>query len=741
LDNLTPGAQVEVFKESPTGSESLGKATSYNGEAVVGVSPKINLNDKVYAVQSAPRHRPGPPVYSLPAERPVPAGEMKLPAPIIEAPVECDITVVVGDVFDGALITIRREINGQTTDSAGCFWGGRRLVLLNDPPLRPGESLTVKQEFQKQCEGLDSPWLDPPVIVKSAEALKAPIVWGPICAGATSARISSLHPGAILTVKVEIVGDDPSQPDGTIIELGSVQVPESGWFDVPLPTLPPGKGRLLFASQEFCEQTSPDSYKVPIADLPVDPQNPTLPGPLYACASVVRVTDIMPGAKVTVYSKRLGAPIAEKRVYAAETGIKVFPVLIAGDEIRVMQGGCSDETARSDVQVVKGLDDLPKPKVEEPIHPFTTMITVSDVVAGAQVHVWVNDQWRTTVDADDTKVSVPISGLEAEDRVTARQTLCAMVSDTSDPITVTLGAMTTEVQYDHVPVYGIERELVVTVQDKENNQPVEGEVIIDSIPICSTDEHFRYTFQPDTLLPHGIVRADGYEDAEITWKEPLRQMIVSVVPKSVQKGTQVTLTVSAHDMWTNTSVDGSVLITTYTHDGSWSASVVGRTFEPFSYAWPRDYVKSTGSISVKAQGYWGGDLKGPQLSAPAPQFGTLALNVLATIKDQSSVVVSNLRVEWDVTVLNTSRHAEGNPASVQLPVPADGGTVECEIDAKAYFNCEGEISERGDRFPAPKVADAKFRNPPHETVWDGSDQARTFSIDWDSINRNFFLGG
>jgi hypothetical protein len=248
---------------------------------------------------------------------------------------------------------------------------------------------------------------------------------------------------------------------------------------------------------------------------------------------------------------------------------------------------------------------------------------VSNVIPGAQVSVWVNEQWRGSADADDTVVSVPVSGLKVEDMVTAQQTLCANMSDMSDAVYVTYGVMTTKVQVltatiDYV--YDQPCSLVVTATDNDNNASVDGSVYIKNTNTSATGVSFVTEFKDDQPLPPAVVKADGYQDANIDWPPPFRLMVISVSPTSAKKGQSVSLTVSAKDQWTHQPVSGVVRIKKYLQSApgttSWTEVQVGNSNTPFSYTWPLDYPDGTGAIEVSSVGlpqYRGNDIKAPNL--------------------------------------------------------------------------------------------------------------------------------
>jgi hypothetical protein len=732
IDKLTAGAQAEIYKQTTL----LGKAANCTGSVGVEVLPSIVKGDTISADQAGASHNISPSVKSSPAELTDPTEPKTLPSPKINSPIECDTAILLSDVLDGTRVTIRRETLGQTPeDLVYSYWGGTWYAPL-PRPLKLHELLSAKQEFQKRDgphgdspPALSSSWSDK-VVVESALSQPGPIVWGPICAEASSVLISNCRPGAILTVFVVV--------QGTRVELGTWQVPHSSWCTVPLSKIPDGKGRELFVTQTTCKQTS-ESNRMPIDKSPMFIGVPVLPGPLYACSGTVRVTNILPGAKVTINSTKLQAPIAQLRVYSDHADIKVCPGLIKDDAIWAEQGGCSKLKNKSLIVHVSAPDKLPKPVVQ-PFRLFTNPIKVSNVVPGAKVNLWMNKQWVASADASDTSVDVyiPSNILWSESKLVAQQSLCAMISDASDGVTVSWGKMKVNVQVgsgspDTWPVvFGDQCQLTVTATDVDDSRSVQGEVWVDGNFVGPTGQTFTITFQATAAMPTGIIKANGYDDAPISWPQPLRKMVLTVAPTSVQKGVPVSLTVSAYDMWTKAPVNGTVQIKQYTSvtptTQSWVMHDVGVTFSTFNYTWPTTYPDSTAFVQVRSDGYLGADISQPQLGAPSPLTGVLTLNVNPGINNFPGVVTSNMTVQWHVSGPNISMDSSKNPANVSLPAPQGGGTVECDISGIAKFDFKGTLhTKNGMDITDQKDCIATFVNP-SKIYWSGNSQSVGFVI-------------
>lgn len=701
IDKLVPGTTANLLKANSAMSPEINN-TGCIGISIIGdgIASSIMPNETVFAFQSISMGAHSKSVESLPAEVP---GMDPLPSPIINSPVECDRALLLSNVLDGARITVHREYNGNHSEFYSCYWGESWYVTF-DEPLRRDEILKIKQEFNKSPLPdevnmvLSSLWSEG-VRVRGAESVSPPIVWGPICFGATSVLVSNCRPGAILTVNILMKNND-------IIELGTWQAPPSGWCNVPLSKFPEGNNRQLFVTQSICKQTS-DSNKIYIDDYPKEMDTPEIPGPLYACAGIVRVNKIVPGAKVTIYSEMLQAPIAQLRVYNDFADIKVCPNLIAKDSIWVEQSGCSDKKAKaSDHVTVEVFDtELPEPEVEKVIHPFTNPIRVTNVVPGAQVHLWIDGHWLAKADATESSIDVYIpsmfilpAGLPTEKRIAARQLLCTRISEIkSNGVLVTTGNMKVHVNVltgQGYYLYGNLCEFIITITDADDESSVDGDVYVDGVMVAKTNQSFKYKFDPNVGLPIGIVKANGYNDASIDWPRPLRLMEIKVSPTSVKKGDHCSIFVEAHDLWDSTKqVIGPVRIDGY---------VKGKTFSSILYSWPVTFPAAKSLIAVEADdgSYQVADfyiqLVDPEVSPS--KTGMLYLVLSDTAILNSTTVAINIGTAWLVEGTNFSMQGSGMKAEIAIPVP-QGSTI--TIYCNLAFDVLGNLITPNGTIPGP----------------------------------------
>jgi len=410
LDGMVPGAAVEVR----VGGVVRGSGRADDGTARIGLSPQTGPGDALEAQQTAcgipGLVTPLPPPDKLPL-----AKGQRLPAPTVEAPLKaCQRAVTVSDVFEGAQVTLSQTAGPS---EQACF--DQSALWFPTNPLVLGETVSAIQRFP-QCElsSLNSAG----VVVGPAQPVPPPTVVPPLCAGSTAVQFTGLLPGSRVRIS----------QDG--VDLGSGEAPDSSFaFEVP----PLTGGSVVSARQELCNIWSLSSNKVKVNPKPATLPKPIVPGPLYDCAAVVRVTKVHPGSEVYVYSALLGAPIGSQLVNDAQADIPVEPQLITGDKIHAEEVGCG-LTVQSATKTVQPAAKPGLPQVLAPVEDCMRSVTVGNVLPGARVDVYVNGSWRGTATAGGTTVEVPIvfGPLHVNDKVSARQRICQIVTQLSKPTTV-----------------------------------------------------------------------------------------------------------------------------------------------------------------------------------------------------------------------------------------------------------------------------------------------------------------
>lgn len=416
LDGVVPGATIEVTVNGVT----RGTGVAYDGSAQIGFTQATAAGEILEARQIA-CGTPGP-VTTLPTPDSPPAHERRLAPPTVEAPLrQCQRTITVSNVLDGARVTLLQSGRPQ---EAGNFVVDSEYFRVS--PLALQESVTAAQAFPN-CKLTSQP-SSPAVVAGPAQPVTPPTVGPDLCAGGVIVTLSGLFIGS--PVKIYQNG----------AEIGEGEAPaESYTFQVP----PLQGGAAITATQELCTFWSPPSNPVIVNPQPASLPTPVIPGPLYQCASVVRVTNLHPGSTVFVWSTMLHAPIGSQQVHATEADIPVSPQLIGpagghpGDRIFAQEIGCGLTVESQRVQV-KAMPRLGLPTVQPTVDACMRSVTVANVVPGANVDVHVNGAWRGSAAAGAATVEVPIiyGPLHVGDNISARQRLCDSITEFGKPTPV-----------------------------------------------------------------------------------------------------------------------------------------------------------------------------------------------------------------------------------------------------------------------------------------------------------------
>lgn len=409
IGGTVPGATVEVRVNGAL----RGTGVSPTGELFVGLGAPLRAGDRVEAQQTA-CGQPGALTPSPPLDATGYEETRRLPPPRVVPPLrECTTTVDVADVLDGSQVTLLR---GGVASQSGCPIGP--TIRFWVPPLVLNEQVSAFYAFPA-CTLRSAN--APAVSVASAQPVPLPTVGVPLCARAHSVSLSGLIPGA----RVRILSD------GNEVGVAEASA-ESAVFLVP--SLP--AGAVITAQQQLCGIWSAASNAVTVTAVPAVVSQPTIPGPLYECAGVVRVTNLTPGSWVSLRSATLGAPIGEQYAQDTSVDISVVPLLLAGDKITASQTGCATDTSAP--VLVRPITDVAAPTVDAPLDDCSPSVAVSRVVPGARVEVYVNNRYRGSASGGDVSVRVAISGtLVPGDRVRARQCICTLTTSLGPETVVT----------------------------------------------------------------------------------------------------------------------------------------------------------------------------------------------------------------------------------------------------------------------------------------------------------------
>ena len=422
VSGAIPGAMVDLFANGAL----YGSGLADEGYARFGLSQGLPTGGAVNTHQVVPALPPGPD-FTASIDHLPPRQAGPLPSPVLQPPARgCDASILVTNVYDGALVTIQR--GDGSSDTAG--FDRNALWFILPKPLDEGEDLIARQEMSKNCERIGD-WSNP-LKVGPLKPVDPPVVEGPLCLGLTRVRVTNLRPGARVHLQANSdVFDGQIPPDRT-------------WFDF---TLPPLKAGSVSATQELCGVTSMPSAAEPVKKRPNKIPSAAVVGPLYDCARTVSIKNVYPGATVQIFARNAAgdAPISDQVIFSTDQGVlPVAPYLRQGDDVYVVQWPCSDKGAPSKTEPVQPLPALEPVRVLDPIFAGDRRVDVQDALPGALVEVFVR---RPEVDIlfagsaiADALSQITVVGcnfaLQAGDFVFARQTLCYATSEPGRPVAV-----------------------------------------------------------------------------------------------------------------------------------------------------------------------------------------------------------------------------------------------------------------------------------------------------------------
>jgi hypothetical protein len=471
LGGAYPGALVEVYN----GATQIGAEVAPGDVVAVRIAGAINTGNVLHAVQSV--QTPSGPVKSdstpsLPSEAP-PYRERSLPPPAIGPVPGCAQAVPVSGLLQGA--------STHLTAGSGVLYYpfvGAAFWALLGREAHPPESFSASQHFER-CH-VFSPSSAPPVPVDKALPLRKPAIQqGSItCPAAQAIVVTNLEPGAVVTFK--IVG-----PSGTTVigRIGVGQGVSSAQFWLPdlsgqVPPAPPYPAMVVV--QEFCGQSA-ESDPVYFTKFQGGVFPPFIIEPVTECAHYVQL-NMEGGAVVRLYSDQADSPVISAPTYVySNNWIKTYRGLRVGEHITAkLEASCQPPELKVSPPVeVQGLPTLPAPKVLEPVRVFHTVVWLKDVVPGAQVHVFVNGQWRATAPATGMYagvLTVFVGALKPEDKITALQAICTKLSRQTDPpAMVKFGQMKVWSEPGSL-VQGQPASVTIKAVDVDNKSPVAGTV-------------------------------------------------------------------------------------------------------------------------------------------------------------------------------------------------------------------------------------------------------------------------
>jgi hypothetical protein len=416
LGNLFQGATVNITQG---GNHLGGGLVLYPNQWFTLTGPEPTAGQQVEATQKYRDSTSAPGFSGLVAPEPT-----SLPAPVVAVPLrDCQTSINLSNMTPGANITVK---NGAYIDTATS--PASSYTLDGMPPLAVG-LLTVQQSFTR-CQGIASPVSV--YHVRNVELPKSEVGYA-LCPTIGQLTVTNLLPGELLSVSAVV---QPSGQPETITPLGSQGVSGTS-ATVFLPPLPANTIALRI-SVTLCgmEKAPPPSYttvSISASTTPIGP--PSILEPLYSCSRTVIVNNANPGSLVTVFSGAATNVLANPVVATGpDLVFTLWTSLYAGEKVQVEQTGCHASGESKAVTVQALPSPIPVPTITEPVLSDATRVTVTGVLPGAQVFLYVSGVYRCQVTALSGTAVLPVGplGLTAQNYVEVTQELCGETSRKTD---------------------------------------------------------------------------------------------------------------------------------------------------------------------------------------------------------------------------------------------------------------------------------------------------------------------
>ena len=436
-----------------------------------------------------------------------PNREQVLVPPQIVPPIyECDTSVLVIGIQEGASMDLRSNEQGNQYLYYGteCSFG----VL----PMKLNEEFKAKHHF-RTCNMESNPSVG--VKAQKLTSLPAARILPTVCPGAKQITIADLKPGANIVVYAGRNGAGSLLGEATAAH-------KQQQFDLPptLPTFPEGPAQYLEASQSRCQVGQTQTLRTPIEPLPMTPQAPFLSVPfLTECGRLIEVTNLQAGTTLRVTSDQADWPMLSPPILATGQRMLVYlyRTMRNGEKVTVSVTGCGAGPGAATTKQVMPMSAFGPPKIHAPLRSWMNWVKVIDCMPGAQVHVFVGGKWRARGEAFDTVCDIFVGDLKVEDRVTALQCLCTKISHESPPESVTPGKMRVELSPNPAIRKPQSQSVKVIVKDDDDKHEVPAKIHLPGGSAFDANTSFNWIFPLGQAGPAVQIKAAEYSDANATW--------------------------------------------------------------------------------------------------------------------------------------------------------------------------------------------------------------------------------
>lgn len=397
---FVPGSSIRAWN----GTELLGRGIAYDSAIRLPLSRPLMSGDAAQLETEICGSKSAKTAPIVPT-KPFGSGPYaeKLPPPTVKKLLfACQRVVGLKGLLPGARIEIFADKNTVYKECAPTV----EANFLLGPKLQETQLVTAQQIFDSLNLKSD---LSDSVRVESPKNLTAPMIHEPVFEGERSVFVFNLSN----SVKVEIAVDG--------LSIGVAEYDGYYEFDIGYELKARQK---IMARQGLCGMWSPWSKEATVKPLPEEVLPPKIEEPLYPCANMVRIHDKVEGSLVKVYAD--GIFVGKEKLSV----VRVVPYLVAKQKVTATQTVGSTTSKSSKPVVVKDLpQDLPAPKLEEPVDSCDPYVTVLNLLPGARVNIFWHKLLIGTAEALDKVALISVAPQPwPGTKIHANQNMCMLKS-------------------------------------------------------------------------------------------------------------------------------------------------------------------------------------------------------------------------------------------------------------------------------------------------------------------------
>lgn len=250
--------------------------------------------------------------------------------------------------------------------------------------------------------------------------LSPPTIWEPLYECTPIVVVTGYVPGANVKIYASL-------PPGGLVGGGVSFAPGGQTFGVDAAKMK--KGTVIWATQTYGGETSPDSPKVTLQTVLGGVQPPLLIPPLLECALCLRAYGVIPGATVRMKDGATEVGNAIAGWGAADVGLS--PAAAPNHTLTALHTHCGADGPLTTpglkvTPVLRGPAlTLPTPSIRQPVYACEPFAVVEGCLPGCRVELWREGKAVASACAAGTEIALWVpDGLGEGQGLRARQTRC-----------------------------------------------------------------------------------------------------------------------------------------------------------------------------------------------------------------------------------------------------------------------------------------------------------------------------